>query len=112
MYYPFWRLEVSGIDKRGIGWTQDKIFWDWEKGSLIFFKSRICPSSKPTTAIIFSDLSDLNTKETVDPVGSAVGFEVMKLCNCVNMGEQWLVLGGTKSVYCRASWQLIVQVNS
>ena len=92
-----------------------------KKGSLTFFKSRIYSPSQqqPTTANIFSDLPDLTTEETLDPVGSAVRFEVMKLCNWVNKGQQWLVLGGTKSVYCSNSWQLILlgqykaaQVNS
>ena len=32
----------------------------------------------------------------------------MNLCNWVNIGEQWLVLFGAKSVYCSTSWQLIV----
>ena len=37
--------------------------------------------------------------QQLDPVGSTVRYEVMKLCNTkVRKGQQWLILGGAGSV--------------
>ena len=40
----------------------------------------------------------------LDPVGSSESYEIM---NWVSVGQQWLVLGGTESVYGGTGWFLM-----